>query len=101
VLLKRIELSLLICLFGASALAQEFRATLQGGIADPSQAAVPKAAVTLKNLETGIQHETTSDAAGHYVFTFVPPGSYTLTVKAAGFKTTIREGILLSIHDNL
>src|SRR5713101_2962316 len=84
-----------------SALAQEFRATLQGTIADPTQAAVPNADVTLKNLENGIQRDTAADGAGHYLFPFVAPGSYSMTVKAAGFKTTVREGIQVSVNDNL
>jgi hypothetical protein len=68
--------SLIIGLFALSAIAQEFRATLQGTIADPSQAAVPNATVTLKNLETGIERDTTTDESGHYLFPFVVPGSY-------------------------
>src|ERR1700730_3256192 len=46
--------TLLTCLLTLSALSQEFRGTIQGTITDPSQAAVPNAAATLKNLETGI-----------------------------------------------
>jgi hypothetical protein len=95
------KVALLIGVFTGFALAQEFRATLQGTIADPTQAAVPNAAVTLKNQETGLQRDTTADGAGHYVFPFVAPGSYSMTVSAAGFKTTVRDGIRLSVNDNL
>src|SRR5579872_1760509 len=95
------KISLLICLFTFSAVAQEFRATVQGTIADPSHAGVPHAAVTLRNAETGIERNAASDATGHYLFADVVPGSYTITVKAAGFKTTVREGIQLSVNDNL
>src|SRR5260370_27171944 len=93
--------ALLAYLFTLSTLAQEFRATVQGTITDPSQAAVPNATATLKNLETGIERDTTADTTGHYLFSFVVPGSYSLTVKAQGFKTTVREGIQVSINDNL
>jgi hypothetical protein len=81
--------------------AQEFRATLQGNVMDPSQAGVPNATATLRNLETGIERDTTADETGHYLFPYVAPGRYTLTVKASGFKTTVREGVTLSINDNL
>src|SRR5204862_2741357 len=64
-------------------------------------ASVPNAAVTLKNLETGIERDTVADADGHYLFPFVSPGSYSMTVKAAGFKTTVRDGIKLSVNDSL
>jgi hypothetical protein len=92
---------LLASALACSLAAQEFRATLQGDITDPSQAAVPNATVTLKNVETGIERSIPSDPAGHYLFQFVVPGRYTLTVKAAGFKTTVRDGITLSLNDNI
>ena len=99
--MRSTKVALLIGLFASAALAQEFRGTLQGAITDPTQATVPNAAVTLKNLENGIQRDTTADGAGHYLFPFVVPGSYSMTVKAAGFKTTVRDGIQISVNDNL
>jgi hypothetical protein len=88
----------LLALICASA--QEFRATLQGDITDPTQAAIPGASVTLTNVETGIERNTSSDATGHFLFQYIPPGKYSLTVKASGFKTTVRGGIALSLNDN-
>ena len=99
--LSRIPLAILICLFALGLQAQEFRATLQGTITDPSQAAVPKASVTLRNVGTGIERKLEADDAGHYLFQFVPPGNYTVTVAAAGFKTTVRENVALSLNDNI
>ncbi len=90
-----------LSLFAVSLGAQEFRATLQGNVTDPSQAVLPAASVTLKNVETGIERTNPADAAGHYLFQFVAPGKYSLTVKAAGFKTTVRDGISLSMNDNV
>jgi hypothetical protein len=81
--------------------AQEFRATLQGDISDPTQARVPKATVVLRNADTGIERNGESDAAGHYLFQFVPPGTYSLTTSAGGFKTIVRTGIALSLNDNI
>ena len=46
---------LFLCLLTLPALAQEFRATLQGTVTDPSHAAVQGATVTLKNLANGIE----------------------------------------------
>src|SRR2546428_7453065 len=94
---------LLCCIFllcGALS-AQEFRGTVQGDVTDPSHAALANAGVTLRNVETGIERTAVTDESGHYVFPFVAPGGYTLTVKAVGFKTTVREGIQLSINDSL
>src|SRR4029450_3414933 len=80
--------------------AQEFRATLQGTIHDSTQAVVPSAEVTLKNIATAVEGRAAPDAAGHYLFQFLPPGTYSLTTRAAGFKTDVRDGIQLSLGDN-
>ncbi|MCZ2147407.1 MAG: TonB-dependent receptor [Bryobacterales bacterium] len=81
--------------------AQEFRGTVQGDITDPTHATIVGASVTLRNIDTSIERAVKSDEGGHYIFTFVAPGNYSLTVAAAGFKTTVRDGIKLSINDSL
>ncbi len=91
----------LLFLLTLSAVAQEFRGTIQGIVSDPSGAAVPGATVALKNLETGIEREAVSNSTGYYSFPFVVPGSYSMIVKASGFKTSERGGIQLSINDSL
>ena len=46
----------LLALFLAAALhSQDFRSTLQGTVSDPSQAAVAGAAVSLRNVDTGVE----------------------------------------------
>jgi hypothetical protein len=81
--------------------AQEFRATLQGTVSDPTQAAISGADLVLRNVDTAIERQTTSDNLGHYVFQFLPPGSYSLQTKAAGFKSSLREGIRVSLGENI
>ncbi|HWB97892.1 MAG TPA: carboxypeptidase regulatory-like domain-containing protein, partial [Bryobacteraceae bacterium] len=68
---------------------------------DPSQAAVPTAVVTLKNTATGIERETTTDESGHYLFSFVMPGNYSVTVRRTGFKTSVRNNVQLSLNDQI
>ena len=91
---------LVVGLFSIQSMAQEFRATLQGTVTDPSKAALVEAAVTLKNTGTGVERGAKTDNAGHYIFQFLAPGNYELSVKAAGFKTEVRGGIGLSLGDN-
>src|SRR5262249_42656817 len=80
---------------------QEFRATLQGTIHDSTKAVVPSAEVTLKNIATAVERRAAPDPAGHYLFQFLPPGTYSLTTRAAGFKTDVRDAIQLSLGDNI
>ncbi|MFB3826888.1 MAG: TonB-dependent receptor domain-containing protein [Bryobacteraceae bacterium] len=81
--------------------AQEFRATLQGTVADPLGAVIPAAEVSLRNVNTGVERADTTDETGHYRFSFLPPGAYSLRVRAAGFRTSVLEGIALSLDANI
>ena len=81
--------------------AQDFRSTLQGTISDPSQAGVANAAITLRNIDTAQERAATADAAGFFLFQFLPPGNYELTAKAPGFRTVVEKGIVLALTQTL
>ena len=66
--------------------AQSPLGTVTGLVADPSGAAVPNAAIRLKNTATNIETKTVSNGAGIYVFANVLPGEYDLRTEAKGFK---------------
>ena len=80
-------------LFVGIAPAQEYRGRVQGTVTDSSQAAAPDATVTLRNVNTGIDSARQTDAAGHYLFDFVQPGTYSVTVQASGFQKFVQENI--------
>ncbi len=71
-------------------------ATLSGVVADPNGALVPKATVDLASSEKGIARTFTTDEGGRYSFNQLPPGAYSLTVKAKGFEKYQQEGIALN-----
>lgn len=74
-------------------------ASLQGTVQDPSGAAVPNANVKVVNTSTGIVSHAVTDTGGRYVAASLAPGGpYQVIVDAAGFKTTVRSGILLSVN---
>lgn len=73
--------------------AQNYRAQVRGLITDQSGAVLPGANVTLSNVKTGISAAKQSDGAGLYVFDFVDPGTYTISVDAAGFGKFVQENI--------
>lgn len=87
------------CLFlsGAMALAQVITGTISGTVSDATGAVVPGARITLKNIETGIARSVTSDALGRYSAPELRLGSYEVTADAAGFQTTVRSGIALTV----
>jgi uncharacterized surface anchored protein len=96
-----VRLYFVLAVFAASAIAQDFRATLQGTVSDPTAASVANAQVTLRNTDTGVERTVETDAAGAYLFQFLIPGNYQLTVKAPGFRTLSRGGIQLSVTQTL
>ena len=74
--------------FAATAHAQ-FRANLQGTVADAEGAVVSGATVTLTNKETGRTQETTTGDEGFYRFSQLAPGEYSISAELTGFKRTV------------
>lgn len=71
----------------------QYRASIQGVVTDPQGAVVSGATVTLKNLDTNqIQVATTNDA-GIYNFTALPPNRFTVTVEKEGFNKKVLENV--------
>ncbi|HJZ95641.1 MAG TPA: carboxypeptidase-like regulatory domain-containing protein, partial [Candidatus Solibacter sp.] len=82
--------------------AQTTTGSIVGTVTDPSGGAVPGAAVTVTNDGTGITViRLTTDSTGTYVATALPPGRYSITVEAPGFKKSANPGINLSVQDRL
>jgi len=66
--------------------AQSSSAVLSGHVIDKSQGAVPNASVLLVEETTKFVYSATTDASGDFNFTFVQPGTYSVTVTAPGYK---------------
>jgi Carboxypeptidase regulatory-like domain len=72
--------------------------SLHGAVTDPSGASIPRAEITLINVETNVSRQTLTTSSGVYNFDAVQPGNYKLTVKATGFRTYVRTGIELQVN---
>jgi hypothetical protein len=68
-------------------------------VSDPSGAVIPKAEVTITNEQNGSKRAVTTNDAGVYNTVNLDPGTYTVSAKAAGFKTTDKRGIDLHVAD--
>jgi hypothetical protein len=74
-------------LMGHGVVAQSISSAVNGAATDETGAAIPGAAVTLTNVNTGVSLTGTTDASGNYSFPLVPLGYYNLVVAKPGFAT--------------
>jgi carboxypeptidase family protein len=70
---------------------------ITGLITDPSSTAVPNAAVTVTNVETGIRHDVSTNEQGYYTVLFLNPGDYKIRVQKSGFKVVEHPPIKLDV----
>jgi hypothetical protein len=84
--------------FALSAFGQAVNATLLGAVTDASGAVVPNAKVTNTEVNTGISRSAQTNDSGNYTFPDLPPGQYSVTVEAAGFKKETRRDIALAVN---
>jgi hypothetical protein len=99
---KKIILVVVLVLAFAGALqAQSTNASLTGRITDPSKAIIPDAKVIVINMGTNIRRESTTNEAGIYYLTNLPPSTYRVEVEKAGFRTVIKPGVVLHVQDTV
>jgi len=93
-------ISVVCFLLAASELAvaqsQALNGQIEGTVSDQTNAAVPNAAITVTNIETGATRTMTTDESGVYRFPLLPLGTYRITAEAANFKKLVREGVTLT-----
>ena len=87
-------------LFSASAIfaqAQSNAADLRGFVRDPQGAVIAGASVTARNPATSIAREATTNDAGLYQITNLPPGVYEVMVEAPNFKRAVLPNVTLTV----
>jgi hypothetical protein len=81
----------------AIAYGQGVTGRIQGNVRDPSHAAIPGATITVTNQETGYRAEVQSGREGVYLLANMPPGAYSVTAAAAGFKSTVSTNVAVIV----
>ncbi len=90
-----LSLMLLFCRWSS---AQLLQGTIAGNVTDTSQAAVVGATVMTVNQGTGFTRNAITNAQGEYTLPTLPPGTYTVTIKAQGFETYTKTGIVVNVN---
>ena len=88
--------SILTFLFAARANGQKYRGSLTGQISDTTGAKVAGATVTATAFTTHFSAKAVSNSTGQYSIPFLTPDTYTLTVRAPGFKAATTKGVILT-----
>ncbi len=79
--------------------AQQITGSIRGTVLDPSGATVQSAAVTARQLETGLTRNTVTDRQGTCLLVELPIGHYELEVQAKGFQKYLQQGISLDVNE--
>src|SRR5687768_2021602 len=92
-----------VCLFALSAIlfGQGERGTFNGTVGDPSGAVIAGATVKAVNVATNVETTSTTTDAGVYRMPYLLPGTYKITATAPGFKSAVRENVILSVEQSL
>ena len=85
----------------APAKAQSTSATVSGSVLDEQKAALPGATVSVRNLDSGQQRTTTTDARGAFQMSGVPPGRYEITAELGGFGRLVRTDLVLNVAQEM
>ena len=70
---------------------------ISGTVKDPAGAAVGSATIVVHNDATNAESTLTADGSGFYNAAQLQPGSYTVTISAAGFGTLKDTGIVVAV----
>ena len=89
---------LFVLLMGASvSVAQLPTASILGMVKDSSEAVVPNATLTARNVETRQTRTTVTAGDGYYRFTALPVGNYEIRVEHSGFQSEVHSGLTLTV----
>jgi len=77
--------------------AQVVGGTLSGAVFDPAKAVIPGAELSIVNVATGVTTTATTNGEGIYNAPNLLPGTYNVTISAAGFQTRVETGFALAV----
>ena len=92
-LLRAIAIALLCVSLSISTRAQNIFGSIVGTVSDTTGAVLPKATVTVTNLQTGEKRTAPSDGQGNYQILALSRGQYKVEVDSSGFKRFSRSPI--------
>src|SRR5690348_642715 len=99
--MRHIRVTALLVFSAAGLFGQAGTGTITGTVTDPAGASVASATVEVRNTETNAPYPTVTTDTGAYTVLRLPPGPYSVTVAAPGFKRFIRAGLQVDAGQTL
>ena len=65
---------------------------LRGTVTDTVGTPLTEASVTVRNIRTNFSRTINTNSRGVYVATLLPPGDYTVSARALGYRSATRRG---------
>src|SRR5690348_13913356 len=94
-------ISIFLLIFATHAFAQTgTEGSILGTITDSTGAAIPEAAVTITNTETGVVKKAISDGTGYFQVLALPRGVYAVNVQKTGFASWQLSNIEVTAQEN-
>ena len=91
----------MLALSSSARLSAQTAGTISGHVDDATNAVIPGANVTLKNVGTGTVRTTITTGSGDYTFTEVPVGVYSITVSHTGFKAASSNNVQVQVQQSV
>jgi hypothetical protein len=85
----------------SSVSAQAVTGTLLGNVTDSSGAAVPGATVTATETQTNSSRTAVSNEAGHYIFSSLKNGTYSVEAELQGFRKVLRQNVRVDVNTTM
>lgn len=86
---------------GPPLLAQVDMGAVLGTVKDSSGAVIPGAAVTLRDVQTGLTLTSKADASGNYTFSPVKIGTYSVEARFQGFRQVVRHNVVVHVQQQV
>jgi hypothetical protein len=81
------------------AFGQAVSARLVGAVQDSTKSRIVAATIEVRETDTGLTTDTTTNSQGEYTFPHLTPGHYAVTAKAPGFEAVEIKDLVLEIGD--
>src|SRR5262245_41154565 len=85
----------------AAAQSQITTGVIDAVVVDASGGVLPGVDVEVRNADTNLIRTFTTDRNGRFVALQLPAGRYTVTLKLAGFATTVLENVLVTVGETV